>query len=73
MFLVKMDQYSKFFTLRLWIKVRYGNMLVHSALIRNLKKLKGKTKPTLQYHFMTPRESYFTQFEILLIQEDFTL
>ena len=30
---------------------------IHSALIRNLIKLKGKAKPTLQYHFMTPRES----------------
>ena len=48
-------------------------MVVHSTLIRNLMKLKGKAKPFLQYHSMTPKESYFTQFEILQIQENFTL
>ena len=30
---------------------------IHSALIRDLIKFKGKAKPTLQYHFITPRES----------------
>ena len=32
-------------------------IITHSALIRDLIKLKGKAKLTLQYHFMTPRES----------------
>ena len=59
---------SKFHTLRpvlkLWfvaeaqyVDIEVSDVKYHSALIRNLIKLKGKAKPTLQYHFMTPRES----------------
>ena len=55
------------------VKMGFVSKTYHSTLIRNLIKLKGKAKPTLQYYFMTPKESYFTQFEILQIQENFTL
>ena len=48
-----------------------GGEAVHSMPNRNLMKLKGTAKLKLQHHYMTPRESKFTQFEILPIQENF--
>ena len=47
------------------------NIGLHSMLDRNLMKLKGTAKLKSQHHYMTPRESKFTQFEILPIQENF--
>ena len=44
---------------------------IHSMPNRNLMKLKGTATLKSQHHYMTPRESKFTQFEILPIQENF--